>query len=897
MRPEHWFFTIPLRIRSLFHRAQADRDLDDELRDHVARKTEAYIAEGLSPRDARRQALLDLGGIEKRKEECRDTRRVGWLHDLAQDLRFGLRMLRKSPGFTAAAVLTLALGIGANTAVFTIVNSVLLSPLPYPQPDRLFSVDASKSSFPRGSISYPNFLDWHRLNHSFSGLAASRPTGYMLSGEGEAEELDAAVITSDFFPVLGIRPVLGRGFTPDEDRIGASSVVAISTGLWERKFASSPSVIGKSITLDGKPYLIVGVFPGHLSLPMAYFNSIDVYAPLGQFPNKYLSDRASGLGIHAIARLKPGVSLEEARADMAGVTRALAAQYPAEDAGVGAALTPMKEDMVGSARTFLLLLLGAVVLVLLIACVNVANLLLSRGAVRIREMTLRAALGAGTGRLIRQLLAESVLLSAAGGLLGFAFAFFGTKAALAVLPATLPRAAEVTLDARVLFFTLALSLLAGILFGLVPAVRGTRRITYEALKEGGRGATSPRHRAQSVLIAAQVAMALVLLTGAGLMLRSLARLWSVNPGFRPDNVLTFNLALPPQLMHASPAAIRAALRNFDSGIASTPGVAAESLTWGALPMYNEDDQSFWAEGQPRPASENQMDSALDYIVGPGYLDVMRIPLLAGRFFTPQDDENSKGVVVVDEVLARTYFPRGDALGKMIFQTNGAGYDSYEIVGVVGHVKQWGLDTDDKSSVRSQIYFPFMQLSDSAMSVVPSNTGVVVRSAGSIGGFAQSLRAASAKINPGEVSTGFESMHEVIQGSLASRRFAMILLATFAALALLLASMGIYGVISYAVSQRTHEIGVRLALGAQRSAVLRLILGQAARLALLGILLGLAASAALTRLMANLLYGVTPTDPLTFAATTALLLLVALAACYTPARRATRVDPIVALRYE
>jgi putative ABC transport system permease protein len=816
---------------------------------------------------------------------------------LLQDLRYGLRMLAKSPGFTAVAVLTLALGIGANTAIFSVVNGVLLNPLPYPSPNQLVTVDASKPLFPRGSISYPNFLDWHRMNHSFSGFAVARPTGYMLTGEGDAEELDAAVVTSDFFSLLGIRPVLGHGFTPDEDRIGVSNVVAISTGLWRRKFGASPDVIGKSISLDGKGYIVVGVFPGHLDLPMRYFGTVDVYAPLGQFPNKALSIRQAGLGIHGIARLRPGVSIQQARADMEGVTQALAKTYPDADAGTGATLTPMKESMVGGVRTFLLLLLGAVGIVLLIACVNVANLLLARGAARNREMALRAALGAGTGRLVRQMLTESILLAAAGGGLGLLLANLGTGAALAALPATLPRAGEVGMDARVLWFTIALSLCAGILFGLMPALRAARGISYEALKEGGRGATGSRHHAQNALIALQMAMALVLLAGAGLVIRSLASLWNVNPGFNPDNVITFNLALPPQSMQASAAAIRATLRNFDAGIAATPGVEAESLTWGALPMYTEDDDSFWIEGQTRPASENEMDHMLDYIVGPGYLRTMRVPLLAGRFISPQDDEHSKAVVVIDEVLARKYFPNGDAVGKMIYQGDPTHTFPFEIIGIVGHVKQWGLDTDDKNSLRAQAYFSFMQLGDNVMKVVPSNTGVVVRSTGDISGFVDTIRRASKQINPGEVATGFESMHQVIQESLASRRFAMMLLGTFAFLALLLATMGIYGVISYSVTQRTHEIGIRLALGAQRDDILRLVLGQGAKLALIGIALGLAASAALTRLMSNLLFGVSATDPLTFTAVALLLAIVALAACYIPARRAMRVDPMVALRYE
>jgi predicted permease len=817
------------------------------------------------------------------------------METLLQDLRYAIRMLFKSPGFAAVAILTLALGIGANTALFSVVNGVLLNPLPFPDPDRLVTVAASKSNFARGSISYPNFLDWHRINHCFSYFAVSRSSGYLLTGAGNAEELEARLVTSDFFPMLGVKPVLGRWFTAAEDEIGASNVVAISTSLWERKFGSAPDIIGKGISLDGIGYTIVGVFPGHLDLPMP---PVDIYAPLGEFRAPALSSRLAGLGIHGLARLKPGVTIEQARTDMQRVTNYMAETYPAADKGTGATLDPLKESIVGKVRSFLLLLLGAVGLVLLIACVNVANLLLARSTSRSREVALRSALGASAGRIIRQMLTESVVLAALGGTLGLGLAALGTRAALTALPATLPRASEVGMDARVLWFSLLLSLFAGILFGLVPALRTARRSTYETLKEGGRGAAGSRHRTQGALVAVQMAMALALLTGAGLVIRSLAQLWNVNPGFSPDNIVTFNLALSPQMNTAPAAAIRVALRNFDEAIAATPGVEAESLYWGALPMYAEDDTFFWVAGQPQPASQSAMDGTLSYTVGAEYLKAMRIPLLAGRFFSDSDDERSKPVVVVDRVLAQKYFPNGDAIGKVIYV--GSQTNPFEIVGIVDHVKQWGLDTDAQNSLRAQSYFSVRQFPDSIISLMPSNTGVVVRSSGNVAGLMDSIRRASEQLNKDNVISAVVTMHEIIQSSLAPRRFAMMLLGSFAGLALLLAGIGLYGVTAYAVGQRTHEMGVRMALGAQKRDVFRLVVGQGLRLALVGVAIGAAAALVLVRLLSSfgeLLYGVGRSDPLTFGAVTLVLIGVAFLACYIPARRAMRVDPMVALRYE
>ena len=887
-------------FRRIFSRHRLYSDLSVEMQDHLQEKIDNLTASGMSREEATRIARREFGNVTLLAERSREVWQWPSLESFLADIRFALRMLRKSPGFTAVAILTLALGIGANTALFSVVNGVLLNPLPFPEADRLVTVDASKPSFSRGSISYPNFLDWHRMNQCFSYFAVSRPTEYLLTGIGSAEELNAAAITSDFFPMLGVKPVLGRDFTAVEDEIGVSHVVAISTGLWQRKFGSSPDVIGKGVSLDGEGYTIVGVFPGNLDLPMRYFTGVDIYAPLGAFRNPGIRNRGAGLAIHGIARLKPGVSTAQARADMDRVTTDLARVYPQDDKGTGAALTPLKESMVGQVRSSLLLLLGAVGFVLLIACVNVANLLLARGAARSREIAVRSALGAGTGRLVRQMLTESVLLALLGGGLGLALAATGTRAALARLPATLPRASEVGIDARVLWFSVALSFFAGILFGFLPAIRTARRSAFETLKEGGRAAAGSHRRAQGVLVIVQMALALVLLAGAGLLIRSISQLWNVNPGFDPDHVVTFNLALPPQMNAAPPAAIRAALRNFDAIIAATPGVEAESLSWGALPMYSEDDDFFWAEGQPRPASKNEMDRMLDYIVGPDYFKTMRIPLIAGRSFSANDNENSKAVAVIDQVLAQKYFPNRDAIGKMIYQGDQTHTFPFEIIGIVGHVKQWGLDTDAQGPVRAQAYFPFMQLSDDVMKLVPSNSEVVVRSSGDVVGLVDSIRHASDQISKDEVLSSFETMHEVIQASLAPRRFAMMLLGAFAAVALVLAGIGLYGVIAYAVGQRTHEMGIRLALGAHPRDVFRLVIGQGLRLALLGVVIGAAAALILIRLLSSfshLLYGVGKSDPVTLFAVAIVLLGVALLACYIPARRAMKVDPMVALRYE
>jgi len=817
------------------------------------------------------------------------------METLFQDLRYGLRMLVKSPGFTVVAVATLALGIGANTALFSVINGVLLSPLPFPQPDQLVTLHENKPNFEGGSLSYPNFRDWRSDNHTFSSLALARTYVFSLTGIGEAEQVSGDFVSSDFFPVLGMKPVIGRTFAEDEERVGADPVALISAGLWRRKFSSAPDILGKNITLDGRDYTIVGVIPADFHLDIPGFQDGQVYAPIGQWSNPLLLKRGAGLGFHGIGRLKPGVTIEQARADMDGITRSLAEAFPDVDKGITALLRPLKEQMIGHVRPLLLVLLAAVGFVLLIACVNVVNLLLARATGRTREFAVRAALGASQGRVVRQLLTESILLALAGGGVGLLLAAWGTRAALGVLPAALPRAEQVGLDAHVLIFTAGISLLAGILFGLTPALKTSQPDLHDTLKQGGRGASGNRHRMQSVFVVAEMALALVLLIGAGLTIRSLAKVWSVDPGFNPHHVLTFGFSLPPAMVHAKPDAIRAAFREFDGKVAAVPGVEAVSQTWGAVPLSSDDEQLFWLEGQAKPANENDMNWAIDYIVEPGYLKAMGIPLLGGRFFTGHDDEHSPRVVVVDEVFAQKYFPNQNPIGKRInlAQSN----QLVEIVGVVGHVKQWGLATDDQQSLRADLYIPCMQMPDDFIAMAPSGSAVVVRSEGNSSGLLDSIRQVNAQMSNQQVIFGAQTMDSLVSDSMASRRFSMILLVVFAVLALVLASVGIYGVISYVVGQRTNEIGIRMALGAHQRDILLLILGRGGKLAGIGVAIGLAAAFGLTRLMASLLYGVGATDPATFAGVAVLLTMVALAACYIPARRAAKVDPMTALRYE
>ncbi len=883
------------RLRGVFGRESREAELNAELASHLQMHIDDNLRAGMTPQEARRRALIQLGGIEQTRQAYRERQTLPWIEELGQDLRFGLRMLRKSPGFTVVAVGTLALGIGANTAIFSLVNGVLLNPLPFPHPEELVVLHASKPNFEFGSVSYPNFEDWRKNNRTFSSLAVSRGYTFSLTGTGVAEQLDGQFMTSGFFETLGVKPVLGRTFTEAEERPGAGPVVLISEGLWKRKFGASPEVLGKGISLEGRGYTIIGVIPASFHLSVWSLASREVYVPIGQWRNPGLTERAAGLGIRGIARLKPGVSLEQANADMAQVTRNLAIAFPHVDKGVGAKLVPLKEQMVGEVRPFLLVLMAAVGFVLLIACVNVGSLMLARSTSRMREFAVRTALGASRKRIVRQLLTECLALSIGAGGVGLLLAVWGTHAGLKLLPETLPRAEEIGLDLPVLLFTTVVSLLAGTLFGLAPALKSSQADPQTALKEGGRGVSGIRHRVQSIFVVIEMALALVLLIGAGLMVRSLARLWSVDPGFNPHKVLTFGYTLPPSMINGSPDAIRAAYRNFDDRLAETSGVEAVSQSWGGMPMEGEDDGLFWMDSQPKPADTNGMNGTILYNVGPDYLRVMGITLLRGRFFTAQDDEKAPLVGVIDDVFAAKYFPGQNPVGRHI--TLAYGNQKLEIVGVVGHVKQWGLDADDTQALRVQLYTVWMQSPEDFTRLAPSGVNEAVRYRGNLTGVSDAIRHTIQQMSEDQIIFDFHTMESSIADSLAQQRFAMILLAVFAALALLLAGVGIYGVISYVAGQRTQEIGIRLALGAQRTDVLRLMLWEGSRLALVGVAIGISAAFAMTRLMTKMLYGVSATDPLTFVAVAGILMLVAIAACYMPARRATRVDPMQALRSE
>ena len=807
------------------------------------------------------------------------------------DLRYAVRLLTQAPAFTAIAVLTLALGIGANTALFSVVNGVLLNPLAYPHSDRLVAIYARIGGLDSAPIEYPNFQDWQRDSRTFSSMAAYRNEDYNFIGNGEGERLSGYMISAGFFDTLEVVPILGRTFRVDDDQIGAGPVVVLSGGFWKRKFGSSPDIIGKPITLNGTAYTIVGVIPDSFRF---YGNMRDVYTPIGQWADPSFRDRRISVSARAFGRLNTGVTLAQAQAEMDEIARNLAVAYPEADAGHTIKLVSMKQDLVGNVEPLLFVLLAAVGFLMLIACANVANLLLARSVARSREFAIRSALGASPARMIRQLLTESVVLSATGGALGLLLAYCGLKTLLLGLPAALPRAGEVSLNSKVLLFTLGLSLFTGVIFGLAPALKATRTNLQEVMKQSGRGSSGFRHRLQGIFVAGEVALALVLLVGAGLMVRTLGALWRVNPGFNPSHAITFNLSMAATSTTTS-AETRARLRNFDDKVRSIPGVQAVSVTLGSRPMIHDSALPFWIQGEPKPAHDSDMPGATFFLVESGFRQAMGITLLRGRFVSDQDNENTPIVVDIDENFARTYFKGQDPIGKHLNFTE---FNvQAEIVGVVGHVKQYRLDADPAGTIEAQFFYPFMQIPEKLMPLVSKSVAVVLRTQGDPTAIMGQVREMVKDIDPRQVIYNVQTMDDVVATSYAARRLTMILLTAFAGLALLLACVGIYGVISYLVGQRTQEIGIRMALGAQRRDILVLVLGEGTKMALIGAVIGTAASLVLTRLMAQQLFGVSAHDPLTYASVAFFLMAVAIAACYIPARRAVRVDPMKSLRWE
>jgi predicted permease len=811
------------------------------------------------------------------------------MNSLWKDVKYALRILGKSPGFAAVAVLTLALGIGANAAIFSVVNGVLLNPLPYPHPDRLVMVYESSAEFHRMSVAYLNFRDWQRESRSFAGMAILGDYDFLLIGNGEASRINGKRVSAGYFSVLGVRPSLGRGFLPKEDEPAANPVAVISGSFWKRHFGGAPDVLGRSLTINGKSYTIVGVLPEDFE----FHGKADVYLTMGQWDSELLRNRGARPGLRVVARLAPGVTLAQAQQEMAGIGTQLAARYPKDDSGHGVTVVSLHADLVHGLRTSLLVLFGAVGFVLLIACGNVANLLLARANARRREFALRGALGASRARLVRQLLTEGVVLSLAGGALGLLVALWGTRAALAAVPGRLRGVGEIHVDTRVVLFLFCISLITGILFALAPALRGSDADLNETLKEGSRSVARGHGRLQRGLIVGEVAMSLVLLVGAGLMLRTLGHLWGVDPGFDPHDVLTMNVALAPNLTsHADK--IRLGYRQLLERIDRIPGVDSAAVA-ELLPLSGGDDEwSLWFGSSATPPPLDQQKISLAYIVTPEYRRMLRIPLVRGRFISTADDEHSPHVIVVDTVFAHEFFPNENPIGKQVQLGLGG---PAQIVGIVGHVHHWGLGSDDKAKIRAQFYYPLYQVPDAYMSLGQIGLTLAVRTRTSPLAATTAIR--DAVLGPGRDQPIYnvQTMEQMIAKSLAERRFSMLLLGLFAGLALVLAGVGIYGVISYSVSQRTHEIGIRMALGAAPREVLQLVVGEGMRLVLAGLGIGVLAAFALTRFLAGMLYGVTATDPATFLGVILLLALVALGACWIPARRAMRVAPITALHYE
>ena len=888
------------RFVSVFRPERLSRELKEEQEFHIACRTEELMEEGLEENAAARRAALEFGNRSRAQADSHDAKLLVWLESTAQDIRYGIRTLLKSPSFAAVAILTLALGIGANTATFSVVNSVLLSPLPYRDSNRLICLFEEIPSSKKSSISYPNFVDWRDMNRSFSSIAGYHGTDVNISRNGEAEHLAGEMISAGLFETLGINPIAGRTFSKNDDRLGAEPTIMISEGLWKRKFGSMPNVVGQTLTVDGTPRTIIGVVPAKFHFPLATSKS-DVYTPMGNWNEpRFYANRAAGSVWLAVGRLKPGVTLKAAREDLQRVAHQLALTYPALNGSVKTNLLPLREVLVGDMRLALLVLQGAVLFVLLIACVNVANLLLARSTSREREFAIRLAVGAGKIRIVRQLLTESILLALVGGALGLLIAKFGIAAALTVLPQAVLRPDEVGLHWPVLLFTLSVSVSAGVLFGIAPAFKTRLAEIGNALKESGRGIAGARSHSRGVFVVLEMAMALVLLVGAGLMIRTLFALWGVDPGFSPQRVLTFSISPQASLLKEKPAAIRAFLRQMHDKIASAPGVEAVSLGGYASPMNGDQEWYFWFVGKPKPAHVNDLPIALAYIVEPDYRKALRLHLKRGRFLTNTDNEFSTKVVVIDEAMAEKYFPGQDPIGQYLdFDTdpqNPNRLPNPQIVGIVAHVNQWGLASDVSNPLQAQMYLPIAQIPDKEMSGFGQDPRMYVRTQSADVTF-ESLRQRLLSVDRGLVVFDNQPMEQIVARSIASKRFTMALLVVFAGIALILASVGIYGVLADLVGQRRHEIAIRMALGAAPGEVLRMILADGGRLIFSGIVVGVIVALALTHLMSSMLFGVKPTDLPTFVLVVLALCSVALFACYAPARSAMKVDPMAALRNE
>ena len=817
------------------------------------------------------------------------------LDQFLRDIRYASRSLRKSPGFAAAAILTLALGLGANTAIFSVLEGVALSPLPYHEPDRLVLVALYNRTLGYATnLSYPDFLDWQRSSRSFEQIAAFKAQSFDLSSPGAPEHVDGKEVSSNFFSTLGVKPGLGRDLSPEEDRTGGMPAVVISNRLWRDRFAGSPAKLGKTVTLDGVDYTIVGVLQ-----PGFRFGDqqADVYTTLGRTDPLFRNDRTVH-DIVCVARLQRGVSVGQAQAEMNSVQDHIDELNPSTERGLGTYIVSLKRFFIGDVEGTLLLLMGAVGFVLLIACANVANLLLARSTARTQELAVRLALGASRLQIVRQLVTESVLLSLMGGVLGLAITEWGVNAVLAVAPGSVPRIENIGVNAPVLLFAFGISITVGIVFGLLPALQSSKTDLQTALKEGGRGSAGGHQRTQSVLVIMQTALALVLLTGGSLLFRTIHNLLAVNPGFQTQHVITFQVGLSASVTK-TPSKVRTSFQQLIDRIRQIPGVEAADIT-ALLPLSQQDNSGpFWV-GSRQPASMAQIPRAIYYPIGPDYLSTMEIPLFRGRFLTRADNLNSDPVVVIDSLLARAYFSDRDAVGQSLTIPHwGAARNvAARVVGVVGHVEHWGLD--GSLGEKPQIYYSFYQLPDEVVPVFRGDVALAVRTTLDAATVMDAIRTAVYEAGSDQPVYNIRTMQELVSRSMGRQRFPMLLLVAFAALAMLLACVGIYGVISYSVTERVREIGIRMALGAEKRDVLRMVVGQGLRLAVAGVGIGAVAALILAPLLSSfshLLYGVRAADPVTFIAVALGLLGAALLACYLPARRAARLDPMIALRQE
>jgi putative ABC transport system permease protein len=893
----NWLPRLQRRFRALFQKERLDARMDDEIHSHIELQTQENIEAGMEPGAARHAALRQFGWVESIKETCREQRGVRWIEDLSQDIRYGARMLYKYPGFSAVAILTLALGIGTNTAIFSVVDAVLLRPLAYPDSDQLVWLCERGPDWSGGSLSYPNFTDWRSQQSVFEDFGVYNGNSFTLTGTGEPVRLAGVVMSAEVFAALRTPPEMGRVFGADDDRPGALPVAVISHGLWQGRLGGQSDILHHTIRLDGKPYTILGVMPAGFEFPY----KADVWVPLGPYSAQASwQKRDYHPGMFGLARLKGGVTLEQARANLDVVALRLEQAYPESNKTRGVQIERLLENKVGNTRRALWILFGAVCFVLVIACANVANLLLARAAAREREVAVRAALGAGRWRMTRQLLAESGLLAMLGMVVGLLFAKGTLRIVAALARENLPRAVEISLDPRVLLFSVLVAVVTGLLFGLAP-VWHARRVDLEGtLKQTGRGNTTGRAGLRQGLVIAEVALTFVLLVGAGLLLRSFNQLLQVQPGFAVDRVLTLHLDLPEQKYQTPEQQVlfyHALLEN----VRALPGVQATSLTSKTPLDDNGWDMLFLVEGRPEPPPHLQ-PSLRVHLVAPDYFRAMGIPLLQGRDFTEQDNRehlrsapspNDWGAglnaIIIDDEFARRYWPNQSPLGQRVRLPWGEREKQpvMTVVGVVGRIKENRLS---EQGGMVQAYFPMFQQPLLGLSVVVKTThepaGLLAR-----------IRQQLGQLDPAMPLFGISTMKELRDRNVAPNRLNLGLLGGFAVLALFLALIGLYGLLSFIVTQRQREIGVRMALGAQRFEVLNSVVGQGMRLVLTGAVIGLLGAVVLTRVLTSVLFQVEPNDPLTLVSVTLSLCLVALLACYIPARRATKIDPMVALRYE